>query len=277
MSAEGAKVRYSRKTFWLDGLHARVSSRSLGGSTRGSDLYGVYAQKSIPEGGLVEGYVLSFANSIEAAGETGELDSTAVHALGGRVKDTIGRLDFTVEAAVETGHVNGDDLTAWAGAATAGLTWGDTIVLRTFAGFDFATGDEDPTDGDQGEFFNFFPTNHLHYGYADYEGWRNIESPYAGASVKKGRQFAQAKIHHFMLEEKAGPWKSAGGAVLGFDPDGGSGANVGDEVDLTYRYTWLEKTSLEAGLSRFKPGRFARRTRGEDPSHWGYLMLTMGF
>lgn len=72
-------------------------------------------------------------------------------------------------------------------------------------------------------------------------------------------------------------WRDAAGSVLGFDPTGASGKNVGREIDLTYRFTWTETILLEAGWSELSPGRFARLTRGSDVSRWAYLMLTFGF
>jgi len=274
-SFDGVRGRFERPSFVIDGLAARISSRTSGGATEGSDLYGVYAQIKRREADRIEGYLLSFDDSVRAPGEAGQPGQTQVNALGGRIKQVFGRLDYTAEAVWESGEFRGDDLQAWAAGLQGGFTWGDTTRLRAFGGYDFATGDEDPTDGDREEFFNFFPTNHGLYGYMDYEGWRNIRSPFAGGSLKQGRHFAQAKVHRFLLEEERGAWKSAGGAVLGLDPTGASGTNVGSEVDLTYRFAWNPRSTVEAGLSRFEPGRFARRTRGRSASTWGYVMLTV--
>ncbi|HET9481265.1 MAG TPA: alginate export family protein, partial [Candidatus Polarisedimenticolia bacterium] len=279
-SFDAARVRWTRDRFIIDGLVARLTNRSAGaasGATTGSDLYGTYARLAPREGAEYEGYLLAYADNDDAEGETGLNGGTLVTAVGARVKERINWFDLAVEAAIESGEWRGDDLSALAAAAQAGGSWGRDWKARAFVGYDFATGDEDPADGSREEFFNFFPTNHLHYGYADYEGWRNIRSPYAGASLTRGNHFAQVRAHRFLLEEEAGPWKDAGGSVMGFDPAGLSGTSVGSEIDLTYRWRWRERMSLETGLSRFTPGRFARLTRGEDPSYWGYLMLTLGF
>jgi hypothetical protein len=79
------------------------------------------------------------------------------------------------------------------------------------------------------------------------------------------------------LESASGPWQDASGAILGFDPTGTSGDRVGEELDLTYRFDWRDKAKVEVGVSRFRPGEFAENTRGDDPSDWGYLQLTLGF
>jgi alginate export protein len=274
---DGARLRWERGRFRLDGFLAEVTSRVTAGASAGSELYGLYAHAARGRGGEYEGYWLGFADHVAAAGETGAPGTTRIDAFGARMKDRIGRVDLNAEAVVERGAFDGDDLAAHAAAAQAGLSFGGAWRWRAFGGYDFATGDRDPADGRRQEFFNFFPTNHPHYGYADYEGWRNLRSPYAGASVTRGRHFAQAKVHSFGLEDARGPWKDAAGNIMGFDATGASGRNVGREVDLTYRFAWMESASFEAGWSRFDPGRFARLTRGPDPSVWAYVMLTFGF
>ncbi len=283
-SFDGARIRYERKISRIDGLLARISHRNAldpnGAAlpaTEGSDLDGVLTLWAPAVGREYEGYALGFADHVEAAGEGGAPGETTVHALGARLKDRYGLVDLNGELAAQRGEVNGDDLAAWAGAIQIGATLGRDAKWRPFAGYDVATGDEDPADGERQEFFNFFPTNHPHYGYADLEGWRNIRSPYAGASITAGRHFALAKVHRFSLFEEAGPWKSAGGAVLGFDATGSSGSRVGSEADLIYRLSFREKALLETGAARFHPGRFARLTRGDDPMYWGYVMLVAGF
>lgn len=276
-SFDGLRLRCARGRMVIDALLARVTALPAGGGDTGSDLYGVYAQAAPRTGAEYEGYWLGFADRVGAAGESGAPGDTRVHALGARARDRFGRFDFVAEATVESGEFNGDDLAAHAAGLQAGLTLGGGARWRPFVGYDFATGDRDPADGRRQEFFNFFPTNHPHYGYADYEGWRNLRSPYGGVSVQRGRQFAQVKAHHFALDESRGRWKDAAGNVMGFDPAGASGRNVGREIDLTYRFAWMDKALLEAGLSRFTPGRFARLSRGDDASNWAYVMVLVGF
>jgi hypothetical protein len=283
---DGAKIRYARERWWIDGIVAQVSRNAVAtfGPTEGSDLYGAYFSTSPNKRAAYEAYWLTFADHVAAPGENADpndpstwSNDTYIHAFGGRAKDTFGVVDFTVEAAIEVGNFRGDDLTAFAAGGQVGLTYGERPFWRPFFGYDFATGDQDPFDGEREEFFNFFPTNHIHYGYMDLFGWRNIRSPYFGVAVFRGKHFGQAKYHIFSLQRAAGPWKDAAGAVLGFDATGGSGTSVGNEIDLTYRYAWLEKAGVEVGLSRFNPDQFAQATRGSDSQPWGYVMLTFAF
>jgi hypothetical protein len=290
-SFDGARLRWAKEKFTLDGLAARLTSRitavppaslplvtgdEIGSSsTTGADLFGIYAHWMPGAGDEFDLYWLEFANHAAAPGELAMPGTTRIDAFGLRVKQTIGGFDVVFEGVAETGEVNGDDLGAEAAAIQAGWTWGEAAKVRLFGGYDYATGDEANNDGERQEFFNFFPTNHPLYGYADYFGWRNIKSPYAGVSAKRGKHFGLVKGHIFDLVEEKGPWKSAGGAVLGFDATGMSGTEVGTEIDLLYRYAWTEKAMVEAGAAYFSAGEFAEATRGSDASTWGYVMLTV--
>lgn len=274
---DGVRARYAQGGFFLDALASQISTGVASGGSRGSELYGLYSQTRPRQGAEYEAYWLAFADHVAAAGETGAFGTTRVHAFGARAKDRFGMFDFAAEAVAQSGRYLGDDLSARAAAAQAGVSWGAGLKVRAFAGYDFATGDRDPADGKRQEFFNFFPTNHPHYGYMDYEGWRNIRSPYAGVALSRGRHFLQAKSHRFSLDQERGPWKDAAGTILGTDPTGASGRRVGREIDATYRFAWTDRAAVEGGLSRFAPGRFARLTRGDDVSRWAYLMLTFGF
>jgi alginate export protein len=276
-SFDGVKLRWSGEKYWLDGLFAEVTSRVTAGATTGSELVGAYYHVAPKAGSEFEGYTLGYFDHTDAAGETGALGQTHVIAVGGRAKSKAGGFDYLAEAAVERGEIRGDDLSAVAAGGQGGWTWGGEWKLRAFGGYDYATGDKDPTDGKQEEFFNFFPTNHPLYGYEDYFGWRNLKSPYAGASFSRGKHFVLLKGHLFSLEQARGPWKDAAGNVMGFDPAGASGTKVGNEIDLLYRYALKEKAALEAGVSRFAPDEFAKNTRGSDASPWGYVQLTVGF
>ncbi|MGD8376605.1 MAG: alginate export family protein [Acidobacteriota bacterium] len=281
-SFDGVQVRYQGDRFRVDVLGALIRSQftPVGGSVRtdNATLAGVYASGECRPGATSEGYWLNFTDRVPRPGEiAGTTGTTDIHAFGYRTTQTFGRVDLEFEGVYETGDVTGDDLSAWAAALVVGYTFGDERKIRPFAGYDFATGDRDSTDGKREEFFNFFPTNHMHYGYADLFGWRNIRSYYFGSQFGEGKHWGQAKIHRFSLETPGGAWKNAAGIVLGFDPTGGAGRSVGWELDLNYRYAFMKNAKVEAGVSWFEPGHFARTTRGPDPTQWGYLWFVIGF
>ncbi|HEX9428038.1 MAG TPA: alginate export family protein [Candidatus Polarisedimenticolia bacterium] len=283
-SFDGVKVRFAGHSYWIDGIAARIQTRPgpFGSppvpATTGSDLFGLYGQCFARKGAEYEAYWLQYDDHVAKVGETGALGDSAIRAYGVRGKDHFGPVDVTVEGTLERGTLFGDDLRAGAAAAVAGYTIGSRAKIRLFGGYDYATGDRNPTDGKQEEFFNFFPTNHALYGYIDYQGWRNLRGPWGAVGLTAGRHYAQVKYHRFQLDQARDSWKDeAGVTVLGSDPTGQSGTSLGRELDLTWRFAWKEKTSFEAGYARFMPDRFARLTRGDDASDWAYVMLTATF
>ena len=80
-----------------------------------------------------------------------------------------------------------------------------------------------------------------------------------------------------MFREAKGAWKDAVGAVLGVDPAGLSGKNVGNEWDIQYWTPVLKDFKLLLGYGRFWPGAFAKATRGNDPENFAYAQFTYAF
>jgi len=144
--------------------------------------------------------------------------------------------------------------------------------------YDYATGDGDPADGRSEEFNNLFPTNHIHYGFADYLGWRNMQDfkPYLALQLRPGMR-AELAYHRFLLVEKSGAWKNAGGAVLGIDPSGKLGTDLGHEIDITLSFPVYEHLRMLPGYSLFIPGKFARGTQGARASQFAYWQTLVSF
>ena len=127
-------------------------------------------------------------------------------------------------------------------------------------------------------YINLFPTNHIHYGYADLVGLRNLyDFRLTGAAQVRPKARVEVDYHRFLLAARRGPWKSAGGAVLGWDPTGSSGRDIGQELDLTVRLPLMKRLGFLAGYSVFLPGAFAERTRGPETHHFGYIQTAVRF
>lgn len=70
------------------------------------------------------------------------------------------------------------DHEALAASVGGGYTCAKTFgTPRLGLEYNFSSGDHDPTDGKNETLDNLFPTNHKHYGYMDFLGWRNIHQP----------------------------------------------------------------------------------------------------
>jgi len=150
--------------------------------------------------------------------------------------------------------------------------------------YDFASGTDGDTDINKKEFHTFdnlYPTNHLHYGYMDYQGWKNMQDIALKASAKPtDKCFVYLAYHMFSLAEKQDLWYHASGAVNPFatweDDD------VGQEIDLLARHTFNPNLKVEAGISQFFAGDVIKKTVKDaggsvEDSTWAYLMGTVSF
>ncbi|NJN14562.1 MAG: alginate export family protein [Planctomycetes bacterium] len=208
-SYDGIRAHYAPEKWWLDLFAVRVRETTPPVMDDDQWFAGLYAGCD-----WAEAYALLFADDMAMAGET-TTDDTRFLTLGLRVHRKRGNWDYSAEFTFQTGEVKGDDLSAFGFAAVGGYTFADADwTPRVGIEVDFATGDEDPTDGDQGTLQTLFPTNHLHYGYADLLGWANLLDLSLHLSAKPSETVTiTLDFHHFRRVEERGGWFNAGGAA----------------------------------------------------------------
>lgn len=226
------------------------------------------------EGWRSEVYALSLVDRLETAGESG-MGKSAFATMGTRQAYKNAGVDAALEVAVQVGQLAGDDFLAYGLAARAAYTLEDLSIKPRFgAEFVYGSGDDEFSDGDQGTFQNLFPTNHLHYGYADQAGWSNLTAIRGSLGVAPAKSWrADLDYHHLRLTDAAGGWFNAGGALVR-PGDGTASSHLGDEIDLVAKYWWRKGLIVEAGYGLFLPGGFVDDTGGgEDTTHFAYLQL----
>lgn len=190
---------------------------------------------------------------------------------------------YDVEGSVQRGTAEGRSHRAWAWAAFAGYRV-ETLTAKPGlrAGIAQASGQActgTPEEGcggrDSTEFFNFYPTNHIHYGLVDLAGWRNIRDVDVRALLGSNAPLEMAAAYHYLaLTQTTGAWKNAAGALVGagWDPDN-QASELGHEVDLTATYKPIEGLMLQGGYGVFVPGQAGRRLAGPDPQHFAWLWI----
>ena len=283
-SFDAVRLRYRHAAWTSDFFWARlVDIRRAGAPHRpgNRDLYGVYLTRA-PEGSVarMEFYGFFFHDGLRMEGELSTVpDTTRIFTVGFRrawAPATGPR--YEVENAWQFGERGPNHHRAVAVVASAGYAWGGRLRPSLTFEYDFAGGDKNPTDGRSSEFHNLFPTNHLHYGYADLVGLRNLHDFRLTATIQvHPKIILQVDYHRFLLARRRGPWKNAGGRIMGFDPLGEAGRDLGQEFDFTARISLGEHLSFLAGYSVFLPGRFAIRTRGRETHHFGYIQTALRF
>ena len=147
--------------------------------------------------------------------------------------------DYSGEVAVQTGSVGPDTVSAWAGHMLVGKSLGGVpLHPRLFGEYNYASGDENRTDGTRGTFDQLYPTAHDKYGLADQVGWRNIEHVRGGVEFKPTTKAqVTASYHTWWLASATDALYSAGGAVVARSVAGTAGRHVGQEIDAQLTYT----------------------------------------
>lgn len=182
-----------------------------------------------------------------------------VHTLGFRVQERFANWTVDAQASLQTGDFGGDDHQAASAHISFSHPLADGIASLSAA---WASGDDDPNDGDHQTFDNLYPLNHAYYGYLDLVSLQNIravELNYQRA-ILNDRLKLRAALHGFWLDDKNDAWYEAGlkpVAGLFVEP---SRVDVderflGTEIDLTVQYDLkvkaLDGLSVLAGYSRF--------------------------
>lgn len=189
------------------------------------------------------------------------------------------------DALANTGE---QDLLAAAVHGQIGYTFATTPGKpRIFLEGNYATGDNDPFDGDSNTFQNLFPTNHYHYGTLDRFSWQNMADVALGVKFEPVEKLTiETGFHFFWLADTSDVWRFAGqGPVGGAARYGRALANapsseVGQELDITVRYQPLKALAFEGGYSRFFAGPYIASTSADgvaDDADFAYLQVQYTF
>ncbi len=269
----------------VDLFATRVIERGGGAFTPGvdnddRDFHGIYVStpKALHHSDL-DAYLLLVHDRMAMPGEVaGDAGNTAFLTGGLRIAGAKDSFDWGAEGAVQHGRLSGDGLFAWAAHARAGYTMTETKWTPRFGlEADWATGDDDPADGDRESFQTLFPTNHMHYGIADMMAWQNMRAVRASASVNPcDRWTVQADVWRFWLDDADDAWYGASGAAI---RGGAAGASryLGTEVDLVVTWKASDHMKVAIGGAQFFDGGFVRDSGGGGDSLWFYVRVQVLF
>ena len=188
-----------------------------------------------------------------------------------------GKLDYDLELAYQTGEVGSDDVNAYMLALEVGYKTGAKNKLRWFAGLDYASGDDEP-GGDVETFIAPFPLGHAYLGFIDIVGRQNIIDVSGGASFKLSSALgARIAVHHFLLESDNDGLYNAGGGLVRAAPANNNEDEVGQEIDITLKYTIDRNWTASLGVSRFFAGDFIGDTGSDDDINFAYFAVNVMF
>ena len=202
------------------------------------------------------------------------------YTFGGRLFGKIGEsnFDYDVEGAYQGGERGGLGISAFMVATQLGLTFADCPAKpRVWVGFDYASGDGSPTDGDLETFDQTYPLGHAYLGYIDVVGRQNVSAFSTGLSAEPiGKLKVNLAGHVFWRADDDDALFNAGGAVV--RPGAASSANhIGSEIDLTLAYPFNRHLVGLFGYSHFFAGDFVDETGSSDDIDFVYVSLQFTF
>ncbi len=153
--------------------------------------------------------------------------------------------------------------------------------LRIEALFDYASGDDDPTDGDNGRFDTLFGARRFEFGPTGIFGAfarSNLISPGLRLFLRPtdDTEIMLAHRFHFLASDQDA-WTTSGLV----DPTGEAGREIGQLAEVRFRHDVLPKNlRFETGVAHFFAGDFvddAPNASGQGDTTYFYLMTTLWF
>jgi hypothetical protein len=248
-------------------------------SGNGNRLAGVYgaSAKLIPQA-AVEPF-LFWRRDVNLRSELTTVGTLSQTTMGVRVAGKLpARLDYGVEMAMQRGSLAADSVNAWAGHWQLRESLPGAGAIKLIAEYNFATGDDNPTDGRRQTFDQLYPTGHDKLGLADQVGWRNVHH------VREGIEFSPVKAtpislnyHSWWLAEKTDGLYAASGALLARVAGGAASAHVGQEIDVQVTRALTPQIQLAAGYAHMFTGAFLEQATPGASYSAPYVMVTYVF
>jgi len=244
------------------------------------EFYGAYATYKGIENHGVDLYLLAVDDDGVPRNPNLKVGDRDIYTLGFRFWGKSGSWDYETELAGQWGNWAGDTVQAWSWTLDGGHTFTEySCKPRIGAGFDMATGDDNPFDSTVGTFDQLFPLGHKYFGFLDLVGRRNINAFNVNVSAwavpKKVK--AYAAFHAFWLNTKDDALYNAGGGPSRRDFTGHSGREVGQELDLTLLWTLDAHSNLLFGYSHLWDGSFIMDTGPSEDADLVYVQYAYKF
>lgn len=278
---DGARLLTKAGAWKADAFATRwvqVQQHDFNDGDSGRDFYGVYATRPLSEGKVsLDLYALGLERDAAKFGAvSGKEERYTLGSRWGGKCDCGGDLDL--EGGYQFGEVGAADVEAWFVAAQAGFTVPDCpLKSRWFVGYDLASGDDNPADGEVGTFNQLFPLGHAYFGGIDIVGRQNIQDISVGVSlVPLDKLTVRIEGHQFARAENSDALYDAGGNVVRAG-DAGSSHDIGQEVDVVADYKWNLHLNLQAGYSHFFAGNFISQSGADEDIDFAYASAQYTF
>jgi hypothetical protein len=277
-SFDGIKLNTKIKNYSFDlfGFLLRENSVQEGptevprGVRQKSFFIGNYNILPVPTGSL-DLYLLYLRDDVRVNNRPADIFAVGIRKVGDVKLEAINPF-WTFEGVYEFGQAWDKKLRAFAISARAGTKIIEN-KLKIFAEYDVASGTtkNNQEKGIRGTFYNFFPTNHLHYGYADLFSWKNMHGIRGNITSPKFQNFeVSVDVWKFFLFSEYDNWYHARQAPLLQEKPPYPSKDAGTEIDITLSYNG-KNLNISCGYSPFFPGELPKKLGRKDTQHWVFI------
>ena len=221
------------------------------------------------------------------AARTADRKAIAVHSWGGHVLTVVdagpGAVDLLAWGAFQTGSWGELDHGAWAYALEAGYQWPRVFAAPWLrVGYDRASGDDDPADGEHRTFFQVLPTARIYAQFPFYNLMNDEDLFVQLLATPWPRVSVRADYHWLRLTEPRDLWYSGGGAtndhVFGFAGiPGGGHRELAHVVEAAVEVKLHERVAAYAYYGHAFGQEAIAATFSGTSASYGYVELTFRY
>lgn len=250
------------------------------------DFYGFYSTYHGLTNHQIDFYILALSDNGDVTnanlrvGDIGDLAVfTAGSRFGGRLPLGKDVWDYDSEFAGQWGKFSADTIQAFMWSLDTGYTFESAPMKpRLGLGLDYASGDRNPFDDIHQTFNPLFGNGHRYLGWIDLINRRNIWATNANLTFKPVRNVETIVAWHmFWLDKNEDAYYSFAGAPARRTPYGGTGVELGNEIDLGITWRVDAHTQILLGYSHFFTGEFLERTGRSEDADLVYLQYRIQF
>lgn len=189
-----------------------------------------------------------------------------------------GGFDYSVDLVAQVlGEVETADVEAYATAIELGYTFDADWKPRIAIEWTWASGDDDPTDGEFGTFNPLFPFQHKFQGYLDIFAWRNGHDFVLHLQARPNpKWWLELAFHGFWLDDSDDSWYGAAGTPIRTSTTTNE-THVGWELDISVKHWLADNVWLWFGYSHFFAGDYVEDTGRSPDADWFWCQLTVDF
>jgi hypothetical protein len=201
-----------------------------------------------------------------------DLHTFGLHAFGQWGKKSA--WDYDLSLAGQWGKTQGRDHRAWAAHIESGYTWSTAWKPRLGFWLNYASGDQNATDGSNERFDPLYGATYAFYGFTSYFALQNIINPSVRLSFAPAKKLKCELIHRAIwLASDTDAWVRG----LRRDNTGGSGTYVGQETDVRLVWQVCKNFDIDLAYAHFFPGSFVNATGASPQSDFVQIAGTLRF